>query len=50
MKIRNKFDEYAKVGTPWIALFCNRNETVNFDSLGVEMFLKKLKKLLGIKT
>ena len=29
-------DEYADVGTHWIALFCNRNETVYFDSFGVE--------------
>ena len=25
-------DEYADVGTNWIALFCNRNEIVYFDS------------------
>ena len=25
-------DEYANVGTHWIALFCNRNEIVYFDS------------------
>ena len=30
------FDEYADVGTHWIALFCNRNEIVYFDSFGVE--------------
>ena len=29
-------DEYADVGTHWIALFVNRNETVYFDSIGVE--------------
>ena len=29
-------DEYADVGTHWIALFCNRSETVYFDSFGVE--------------
>ena len=27
--------EYADVCTHWIALFCNRNETVYFDGLGV---------------
>ena len=27
---------YAVVGTHWIALFCNRNESVYFDSFGVE--------------
>ena len=30
------FDEYADVGTHWIALFCNRNEIVYFNSFGVE--------------
>ena len=29
-------DEYADTGTHWIALFCNRNEIVYFDSFGVE--------------
>ena len=43
-------DEYADVGTHWIALFCNRSEIVYFDSLGVEHFLKRLKNLSGIKT
>ena len=28
-------DEYVDVGTHWIALFCNRNEIVYFDSFGV---------------
>ena len=29
-------DEYADVGTHWIALFCNRNEIVYFDIFRVE--------------
>ena len=29
-------DEYADVGTHWIALFCNRNEIVYFDTFCVE--------------
>ena len=29
-------DEYADVGTHWIALFCNRSEVVYFDSFCVE--------------
>ena len=29
-------DEYADVGTHWIALFCNRSEIVYFDSFGVK--------------
>ena len=44
-------DEFADVGTHWIVLFCSRNEIVYFDSFGVlNMFLKKLKNLSGIKT
>ena len=44
-------DEYADVGTHWIAFFCNRNGIVYFNSFGVEhIFLKKLKNLLKIKT
>ena len=30
------FDEYADIGTHWIALFCKKNEIVYFDSFGVE--------------
>ena len=29
-------NEYVDVGTDWIALFCNRNEIIYFDSFGVE--------------
>ena len=29
-------DEYADVSPYWIALFCNSNETLYFDSFGVE--------------
>ena len=29
-------DNYADVGTHWIALFCNRNETVYSNSFGAE--------------
>ena len=29
-------DEYANVGTHWIALFCKKNEIVYSDSFGVE--------------
>ena len=38
-------DEYADVGTQWIALFCNRNEIVYFDSFGVEHVSEEIKKL-----
>ena len=36
-------DEYADVGTHWIALFCNRNEVVCFDSFGVEHAAEEIK-------
>ena len=42
-------DEYAHVDTHWIALFCNRNENVYFDSFGVERVSEKIKELVGNK-
>ena len=42
-------NEYADVGTHWIALSCNRNETVYFDSFGVEHILEKIKEFIGNK-
>ena len=47
-KIKNgayviNLDEYADVGAHWIASFCNRSETVYFNSFGFEH-------LLGTKT
>ena len=42
-------DEYADVGTHWIALFCNRNEIVYFDSFGVEHVPKEIKKFINNK-
>ena len=36
-------DEYADVGTHWIALFCNRNQIVYFDSFGVEHVPEEIK-------
>ena len=42
-------DEYTDVDTHWIALFCNKNEVVYFDSFGVEHIPKSLKNLLTIK-
>ena len=36
-------DEYADVGTHWIALFYNRNETVFFDIFGVEHVSEEIK-------
>ena len=43
------FDEYADVGTHWIALFCNRNEIVYFDRFGVEHVPEEIKKFIGNK-
>ena len=37
------FDEYADVGTHWIALFCNRSEIVYFDSFSVEHVAEEIK-------
>ena len=42
-------DEYANVGTPWIALFCNRNEIVYFDSFGVEHIPEEIKEFVRNK-
>ena len=42
-------DEYADVDTHWIALFCNRNEIVYFDSFGVEHAPKEIKEFAGNK-
>ena len=36
-------DEYADIGTDWITLFCNGNDTVYFDSFGVEHVPKEIK-------
>ena len=42
-------DEYADVGTYWIALFCNRSEIVYFDSFGVEHVPEEIKEFIGNK-
>ena len=42
-------DEYAHVGTHWIALFCNRNEIVFFDSFGVEHVSERIEEFVGNK-
>ena len=38
-----KLDEYADVGTHWIALFCYRSEIVYFDRFGVEHVPEEIK-------
>ena len=42
-------DEFAAVGTYWIALFCNRNEIAYFDSFGVEHVPEEIKEFIGNK-
>ena len=41
-------DEYAAVGTHWIALYCEIMKVFILIILQLNMFLKKLKKLLDI--
>ena len=43
------FDEYANTGTHWIALFCDKNEIVYFDSFGVEHIPEEIKEFIGNK-
>ena len=42
-------NEYADLGSHWIALFCNRNEIVYFDSFGVEHVPEKIKEFIRNK-
>ena len=42
-------DEYANIGTHWIAFLCNKNETVYFDSFGVEYILEEIKESIRNK-
>ena len=44
-----KLDEYADVGTHWIALFCSRSEILYFDSFGIEHVLEEIKEFVGNK-
>ena len=53
-KIKNgayvlNLDEYADVGTHWIALHVKGNEAIYFDSFGVEHVPKEIKKFIGLK-
>ena len=43
-------DEYADVGTHWIALFCKKMKLFISIVLVLNIFLKKFKNLSGIKT
>ena len=42
-------DEYADVGTHWIALFCSRGEIVYFDSFSAEHVPAEIKEFVGKK-
>ena len=53
-KIKNgayviNLDEYADVGSHWIALYVKDNEIVYFDSFGVEHVPKENEKFIGHK-
>ena len=43
------FDEYADVGTHFIAVFCNKSQIVYFDSFGVEHVPEEIKEIFGNK-
>ena len=47
--VRN-LDDYCDIGSHWIALYSLNNDITYFDSFRVEIFQKKLKNLLEIKT
>ena len=40
-------DEHSDIGTHWIALFCNRNEIIYFDSFDVEHIPEEIKEFIG---
>ena len=42
-------DDYADVGSHWIALFCNRSETAYFDGFGVEHVPEEIKEFVRNK-
>ena len=42
-------DEYADVGTHWIALFCSKSEIVYFDSFSVEHVPEEVKEFIAKK-
>ena len=44
-----KLDEYADVGTHWIALFCRKSEIVSFDIFGAEHVPEEFKEFIGSK-
>ena len=43
-------DEYADVGTYWIAFYVKNNEVIYFDSFGGELVPKEIKRFIGHKS
>ena len=41
-------DEYAGVGTHWIALFCQRSQIIYFNSFGVEHVPEEIKEFFEL--
>ena len=42
-------DKYADVGKHWVALFCNNNEIVYFNSFYIEYIPEEIKEFIGNK-
>ena len=42
-------DEYADLGTHWIALYVRNNQVIYFDSFGVEHVPKEIKRFIRHK-
>ena len=42
-------EEYADVGTNWIALYVKNNGLIYFDNFGVEHAPKEIKRIIGHK-
>ena len=42
-------DEYADVGTHWVALYVKNNKVIYFGSFGVEHVSKEIKRFIGHK-
>ena len=42
-------DEYQNIETHWIALYSKNNETIYFDSFGIEHIPKEVKVFIGHK-
>ena len=42
-------DEYSDIGTHWIGLYLNKKTVTYFDSFGVELIPKEIKKFINVK-